>query len=252
MEPWSSEWKEQRLFDLYESWKDCERCPLHKTRQNVVFGDGNIDADVMFIGEGPGKKENERGLCFVGESGDLLFNSILASIDVKREEVFVTNIVGCRTSESNRDPTAKEKDACILRVHQLIYLIDPLVIVTVGKYAMNALTGGRQKGIEKEHGNLFSTPHPSIRVMGERNGIEIPGVVFPRKGDSKNVHYLSYDMVPIYHPAYILRQDSYDPKTDKFSAGGIAYQTFKDLESVFELTRQIKTEYAAIQRSIGS
>jgi uracil-DNA glycosylase family 4 len=248
MELWSAEWKQQELGRLFEEWKDCQRCQLCNGRQNVVFGSGNPDADLMFIGEGPGKNEDKEGVPFIGDGGQLL-QSLCATIGISWEELYISNIVACRPPE-NRDPLAIEKDACLPRLHQIIYIVDPLLIVAVGKYAMNALVAGRSWGIEKEHGNLFSSPSPTVRVGGEHNGVEIPGRVFPRKGADKKVYTLEYDMVPIFHPAYILRVDSYDRDKDSFVEGGQAHQTLDDLQAVVDRIEQLRSEYEVIPQQL--
>lgn len=248
MEPWSAEWKQRALEQLYAEWKDCQGCQLCSGRQNVVFGSGNPDADIMFIGEAPGKDEDKEGTPFVGDSGQLL-RSLCGAIGLDWDELFITNIVACRPPE-NRDPLAVEKDSCLPRLHEIMYIVDPLIVVPVGKYALNALAGGRSWGIEKEHGNLFSSPDPTVRVGGEHNGAEIPGRVFPRKGENKRTYTLEYDLVPIFHPAYILRVDSYDRSTDSFADGGQAHQTLDDLQAVLDRVQQLRTEYEFIPKQI--
>ena len=165
MEPWNPEWKQQRYEEICKAWQECSSCKLCKGRKHVVIGDGNPNADLMFIGEAPGQEENKTGFCFVGKSGQLL-RSMCATVGIEWEQCFITNIVGCQPPK-NRDPSSGEKKECLLRVHELIYLVDPLLIVPVGKFALNALAGGRVWGIEAEHGKMFSTPHPKMKVTGE-------------------------------------------------------------------------------------
>ena len=247
MELWSPEWKQERLAALYEEWKDCQRCQLCSGRKNVVFGYGNPDADIMFVGEAPGGEEDKEGFPFIGDSGKLL-QGLCATIGIDWESLYVSNIVACRPP-NNRDPLAVEKDACLPRLHEIIYIVDPLLIVAVGKYALNALASGRAWGIEKEHGALFSSPHPTVRVGGEHNGAEIPGRVFPRKGSDKKTYTLEYDLVPIFHPAYILRVDSYD-SNGVFTDGGQAHQTLDDLKAVLDRVEQLRTEYEFIPKQL--
>lgn len=248
MEPWTPEWKQHQLDLLYDAWKNCQGCPLHQTRKNVVFGEGNPDADILFIGEAPGEQEDKKGQPFIGDAGKLFNSMWCGALRQSREDIYVTNIVGCRPPK-NRDPIAVEKDACISRVHEIIYLVDPLLVVAIGKYALNALAGGRAWGIEKQHGRMFSSPHPTVKVGGERNGVEIPGRVFPRKESDKSVHTLEYDVVPIFHTSYILRTDSYDPEANEFPKGGVAHQTLDDLEAVIDRVEQLKQEYQDIPRT---
>jgi DNA polymerase len=246
MELWSAEWKQHQLDQLYEDWKKCDRCPLVETRHKVVFGEGNPDADILFIGEGPGEEEDKVGRPFIGESGQL-FTALWESLDQHRGDSYVTNIVGCRPPE-NRNPTKIEKEACLPRLHEIIYIIDPLLIVTLGKVALNALVGGRQWGIETSHGKLFSSPHPDVRVTDEKNGIHIHGRVFPRTGDDKKKYTLEYDCIPLFHPAYILRVDSYDHEKDEFEKGGVAHKTLDDMRVVISQIQQLKNEYGSIQK----
>ena len=89
----------------------CRRCSLYKSRTNLVFGTGNKEADLMFIGEGPGQEEDETGIPFVGRSGRLL-NKILEAVEIKREDVYIANIVKCRPP-GNRNPMEEEKEACL-------------------------------------------------------------------------------------------------------------------------------------------
>jgi DNA polymerase len=237
MVPWSAEWKALQLELLYDEWKECERCPLHETRKHVVFGEGNPDADVMFIGEAPGEAEDESGSPFdsEGRSGDL-FNSLWSALDQSRDDVFITNVIGCRPPE-NRDPIKVERESCGDRLRRLVYIVDPLVIVTLGKVAMQSIMRGRAMSIEREHGRLFSP------------GMKLQGRVFPRTDENKVVHELTYDVIPLYHPSYILRMDSYDEKTDTFSKGGIAEHTLKDMGKVIELVQNVKAEYNKIRKS---
>jgi len=90
--------------------RDCQRCPLHRSRTNLVFGEGNPEADLMFIGEAPGETEDQTGRPFVGKAGQLL-TQILAAVGIQREEVYITNVVKCRPP-GNRVPTKTEMDAC--------------------------------------------------------------------------------------------------------------------------------------------
>jgi DNA polymerase len=241
VDQWSVEWKNQMLAELYAQWQQCEECLLHEERRNIVFGAGNPDADVMIVGEAPGAHEDEKGWPFIGDAGELL-QSMISGVGLDWQDLYVTNVVACRPP-NNRDPTAKEKVACSPRLHEIIYIVDPLIIISVGKFALNALVGGRSRSIEAEQGNLFSSPSPSYHVAGERSGAEIPGRVFPMKG-SDGVHRLEYEVIPIYHTSYILRIDSYDPKTETFAAGGVFDQTMSTLASAVDKLHQLKRRHA--------
>ncbi len=122
------------LAAIAEQIRVCTRCDLYKGTHNPVPGAGNIRAEIMFIGEGPGYYEDQQGLPFVGRSGDYL-NYLLNLIDIKREDVFITNVVKHRPPE-NRDPTPDEIIACKPYLDEQIRLIDPLVIATLGRFSM--------------------------------------------------------------------------------------------------------------------
>jgi uracil-DNA glycosylase family 4 len=113
---------------------ECTKCPLHQGRTQTVPGSGSATASIMFIGEGPGQREDEQGIPFVGRSGQYL-NYLLNLIDLKRPDVFITNVVKCRPP-GNRDPQADEMAACKAYLDRQIETINPEVIVTVGRYSM--------------------------------------------------------------------------------------------------------------------
>lgn len=246
MEQWSREWKRRELFELRNKWENCSRCGLCSERDKVVMGIGNPDADIMFIAEAPGSVENKEGEPLVGESGNL-FTALMESVGINREDVFLDNIVACHP-QNNRDPIKFEKDSCASRLHETIYIVDPLLIVTMGKVALNSLVGGKSWSIEKVHGELFSTPDPQIRSSTEKNGAEIPGRVFPIRGENKKPYTLDYDVVPIFHPAFILRRDSYNSKKNCFEPGGVAHQTIADLASIAERVERIKSRYESLDK----
>jgi DNA polymerase len=239
MESWSPEWRAQCLADLEAAWSVCEGCGLCSTRQNVVFGNGNPAADILFIGEGPGKDEDESGIPFYGESGGL-YNVMLEAAGLSRDIVYTTNLVACRPP-NNRDPQKEEKEACWGRLNEIIYLVDPLVIVPVGAQSLKALARGRDWGIKEYHGHLFSSPSPAFHSPTDRNGLEIQGRLFPRKGDDKREYCLTYDLVPIVHPAFILREDGWDPKKPKFPPNGWAVKTIKTMIKIREYVEILKT-----------
>jgi uracil-DNA glycosylase family 4 len=247
MEPWSEEWRQGHLNDLKAEWADCERCPLCEKRGKVVFGDGNPMADLLFIGEGPGEDEDKVGIPFVGRSG-ALFDALLKTVGIPREDIFVTNLVGCRTPD-NRDPNSSERYACSERLRDILYIIDPLIIIPMGKVALKSLVkGGRDWAVTEYHGQLFSSPHPKFRFSGDANGTEVRGEVFPRKGENKDNWLLEYDMIPIVHPAFILRADGVEEKNMKFPPGGWATKTVDDLRYIAQFIQNIKEEYKRTPR----
>jgi uracil-DNA glycosylase family 4 len=149
---------------------DCRRCKLWKGRKNIVFGQGNPDADLMFVGEAPGADEDEQGLAFVGRAGQLL-TKIIEAIDLKREDVFIANVLKCRPP-NNRNPEPDEIQSCQPFLRRQIEVIQPKVLVGLGKFA------GQW---------LLQTTLPISQIRG-------------RVGD-----YDGIKAVPTYHPAYLLR-----------------------------------------------
>lgn len=158
--------------------ENCVVCRLAETRTNVVFGAGNPDADVMFVGEGPGQREDEQGLPFVGRSGELL-EQLLEEIGLVRDDVYIGNVVKCRPPK-NRDPRPDEIESCKGYLRTQLQLIQPKVVVTLGNFASKLLlqtdTGiTRLRGTAYEWWGRFLVPtyHPaaalrgSVRVLGE-------------------------------------------------------------------------------------
>ncbi len=170
--------KQQLLDTLYEPYKKCLQCPLGLLgRKNVVFGEGNPDADLLFIGEAPGKDEDEQGRPFVGRSGQLL-NRALTLVGIQRSEVYITNIVKCRPPE-NRVPLPIESSICMnILLYNQIKIIRPRIICTLGSIALNS---------------LLQKPYSISKVRGTE--LQHDGII----------------IIPTYHPAYILRNQSQAP-----------------------------------------
>lgn len=145
---------------MYDSWENlknecllCTKCELCKQRTNVVFGAGNRNAEVMFIGEGPGQQEDLLAEPFVGKSGKLL-DSMLAKIDLYRtKNIYIANMVKCRPPQ-NRDPLPQEQDACIDWLRNQVMLIKPKIIVAVGRIAAMKIIDPSIK-ITKQHGVFY-------------------------------------------------------------------------------------------------
>jgi len=125
---------ETRLTEIAAEIRQCTNCPLSKTRKNPVPGAGPANAEIMCIGEGPGHHENEQGLPFVGASGKFL-SQLLQDGGVPRESVFITNVVKCRPP-ANRDPQPNELMACSTFLDRQIEVINPLIIITLGRFSM--------------------------------------------------------------------------------------------------------------------
>lgn len=159
----------QSLEELRERIGDCQRCPLARTRTNLVFGVGSPRARLMFIGEAPGRNEDLQGEPFVGAAGKLL-DELLASIGLDRSEVYIANVLKCRPP-GNRDPLPEEMEQCTPFLEEQVRLIDPEVIATLGNFATRHVLK-TQAGITRLRGRLF-------RVDGRK-------------------------VVPIYHPAAAL------------------------------------------------
>lgn len=165
------------LAKLAAEAHDCTVCRLAETRTNVVFGSGNADADVMFVGEGPGQQEDEQGLPFVGRSGQLL-EQLLGEIGLERGDVYIGNVVKCRPPK-NRDPRPDEIDACKRYLRTQLALIQPKVVVTLGNFASKLLlrtdTGiTRLRGTAYEWWGRFLVPtfHPAAALRGSAAVLE--------------------------------------------------------------------------------
>ena len=156
--------------ELQQKCEKCKKCELCKTRTNCVFGTGNRKADLLFVGEAPGEQEDLSGVPFVGRAGQLL-DKFLYAVDIDREDVYIANILKCRPPK-NRDPLPEEEDACIEYLREQVALIDPKVIVCLGRISAMRLIKPDFK-ITKEHGQWF------------------------KKGN--------YLMTAVYHPAALLR-----------------------------------------------
>jgi uracil-DNA glycosylase len=141
--------RRDELVELYHEVKNCQRCPLHATRTQVVFGSGNADADLMFVGEAPGFHEDQQGRPFVGAAGKLL-DKLLDEIGMSRDDVFIANVLKSRPP-GNRDPQLEEIEACKPFLTRQIELIEPRVICTLGNFSTKLLTH-RQDGITRVHG----------------------------------------------------------------------------------------------------
>lgn len=147
----SAKGRKEELVALYHELKDCSKCGLSETRTNVVFGTGNPDSDLMFIGEAPGFHEDQQAKPFVGQAGKLL-DKLLGEIGLVRKQVFIANVLKCRPPD-NRDPQADEVDACKAHLHRQVELIRPSVVCTLGNSSTKLLTG-KPSGITKVHGTL--------------------------------------------------------------------------------------------------
>lgn len=163
--------------ELEESIKNCEKCKLCKTRKNIVFGSGNREANIMFIGEGPGADEDEMGMPFVGKAGKLM-NKAFEGVGIDREKVYIANIVKCRPPQ-NRVPEKDEASACIDYLRNQVMLIKPKIIVLLGSTALKNILG-EEYSITKVRGNFITkkdiiyipTFHPAALLRDEAKKID--------------------------------------------------------------------------------
>jgi uracil-DNA glycosylase len=166
--------RREQLVALFKEVSSCTKCPLYETRTKAVFGAGNADADLMFVGEAPGAEEDRQGLPFVGRAGQLL-NQLLEEIGLAREDVFICNVLKSRPP-NNRDPLPTEIAACEPYLWDQVRLIEPRVVCTLGNFATKLLTGS-PTGITRVRGT------PQTHQLGGRT-------VF---------------LLPLFHPAAALR-----------------------------------------------
>jgi len=168
---------------MYNNWeelegacKKCNKCRLYEGRTNVVIGTGNKNAKIMFIGEGPGADEDSQGIPFVGKAGQLM-NKALTGIGIKREDIYIANIVKCRPPQ-NRNPEKDEAEACKEYLEAQIKLVNPEIIVLLGSVALKnvlgeefGITASRGKWFEKEGRKILPTFHPAALLRDETKKI---------------------------------------------------------------------------------
>lgn len=180
------------LREVYGEWKDCTRCglcnPSGRERTNVVFGEGNPDARVLIVGEAPGAYEDATGHPFQGESGKVL-DKFLDACCSDRDEVFITNVVGCRPTEEdkpkvNRKPSKEEIKACFPRLSRIIEIVDPHVVILLGQVALKTLTNEKQNIAPVARGK----PGPALEVT-------TPGTMID----------LTRPGFATFHPSFLLR-----------------------------------------------
>ncbi len=170
----------ENMDNLKKQTLQCHLCQLSKTRTNVVFGEGNLNAKIMFVGEAPGETEDSLGCPFVGKSGELLTTMIENVLGLKREDVYISNIVKCR-SPNNRNPLEEEARTCLPFLKKQIDIIKPKIIVTLGSVALKYLTTNEFQ-ISKVRGTVIKQDNLVI--------------------------------IPTFHPSYLLRNPS--EKKDAF------------------------------------
>ena len=169
---------------MYDNWEElekgivnCNKCKLCQNRNNIVFGQGNKEAKVMLIGEGPGADEDREGIPFVGKAGQLM-NKALIGLGIKREELSIANIVKCRPP-SNRVPEQEEAEACLNYLRNQVVLVKPEIIVLLGSTALKnilgkeySITASRGKWVERKGIWYMPTWHPAALLRDENKKIE--------------------------------------------------------------------------------
>ena len=183
------------LEDIQEQVTNCEKCKLHETVKQPVFGEGPEGANAMIVGEAPGAKEDQQGKPFVGRSGNKLIE-VLASVDIARDHVFITNIVKGRPPD-NRNPHQDEIDSCFPYLEAQIATINPKIIVTLGNVATQ---------------NILDTEAGITSIRGEIQ------------------EWRGIDVLPMYHPSYLLRK----PSTKEGSPKWQTWQDVKKLRDIVE------------------
>ena len=186
----------QQLEQVREKCLSCQKCPLGKTRTNIVFSGGIPNHKLMLIGEAPGYYEDQKGEPFVGKAGQLL-DKIFASVGLSRQnDVYICNTLKCRPPD-NRDPLPDEKEACREYLDAQIEILKPRIILLCGRVAVNSLLNTTQ-GITKLRGKWFEGPYMS-------------------------------KMMPIFHPSYLLRNDSREKGSPKW----LMWQDIKEIKRVY-------------------
>lgn len=184
------------LNDLHEEILKCLECNLTIKSNNHVPGEGNKNAKIMLIGEAPGEEEDRQGKPFVGKAGKLL-TRILESVNIKRDEVFITNVVKCRPP-NNRDPAPEEIDTCLPYLLRQIEIIKPKIIITLGRISAYTLLSKKNFSITKEHGKIFKFSNQTM-------------------------------LIPIYHPSYLLRNPQKTPGSPKHQV----WEVMKKIKAIY-------------------
>ncbi|MCS7242438.1 MAG: uracil-DNA glycosylase [Candidatus Caldatribacterium sp.] len=192
--------KETLLEEIKKEVEKCTLCPLAKSRTQVVFGEGNADALVMFVGEAPGEDEDRTGRPFVGKAGQLL-TKILLSVGIQREEVYIANMVKCRPP-GNRTPTLEEVETCFPYLEAQIAIVNPSIIVTLGSVST---------------GYLLNTKEPMSKLRGQW---------FDWRGGKR--------IFPMFHPSFLLRHESRAPGSPKH----LTWLDIQEVKRVYDLLRE--------------
>ncbi|MFH2108378.1 MAG: uracil-DNA glycosylase [Chrysiogenia bacterium] len=182
------------LAELDREIRQCRRCRLHESKTHYVPGEGSNRPDIMFIGEGPGETEDQFGRPFIGKAGQLL-DKIIQKMGMKREQVFIANVVKCRPP-NNREPQKDEVETCLPYLSRQIAILQPKVIVCLGRVALN---------------NLLGTSYSMGRIRGQL------------------LSFHDTPLIPTYHPSYILH------KKDKEEISRTKWEVWEDMQKVLAL-----------------
>ena len=166
--------KEELMKELSQEINNCKKCPLFKTRNKPLVGDGSVDSEILVVGESPGYNEDRLVKAFVGEAGKIL-DQLLSLISLKREQIYITNVLKCHPPK-NHNPNRQEIDSCIIYLHKQIEIINPKIIITLGKFASR---------------ELFTKYNlPFTRISDVRGKVFEVGTLFGK-----------IKIIPLYHPA---------------------------------------------------
>ena len=187
----------EELEQIREKCKNCQKCPLEKSRTNTVFSDGVPNSNLVLIGEAPGYWEDKKGLPFVGKAGQLL-DKIFASVGLSRQkDVYICNTIKCRPPE-NRNPLPEEKEACKEYLQAQLDILKPKIILVCGNIALNTMLPN-ERGITHARGKWFDGPYGS-------------------------------KMMPIFHPSYLLRND----RREKGSPKWLMWQDIQEIKREYD------------------
>jgi len=183
--------REQELKKIKEEVINCKKCPLYKTRTYSVIGEGSHQAKIVFVGEAPGAQEDRTGRPFCGRAGEIL-DELLESVGIKREDVYIANILKCRPPQ-NRDPQKEEIKACVPYLEKQIEIISPEVICSLGNFAARFIfkkynLENQLEGISKIHGKIFE---PQITAENVQSSLF----------EQKRRGIKEVKVIPLYHPA---------------------------------------------------
>lgn len=203
-----------KLKELKKAYRDCVECPMHATRKQIVFADGEPDSLILIVGQAPTEQEEIAGTPFLGKSG-IMLDDLLRRAGSSRSEVHIINSVLCLPPD-NRAPSNTELGKCRPRLMAHIRILDPDVIIVLGKIALKAVSGRNNASITSERGKMFE--------------LIVPGLKLP----------LVYPVMPTYDPNYLLRDPDQSP-------GGLVYQTVSDLKNALSVADKLNKHWRGVK-----